>query len=124
MICILRLNWIQLIYTIQLLFAWSQSGIKKYNAVFCGLAMPPGFIAMILKLFFNTPYIIFAHGAEFLRWQKSKKLTLLMKKVLCHANLIIARKHLPEEYFELEKKKTPKTGRIYGKYNSDKRRVK
>ena len=92
--CLIRMNFVQLVYFIQLLYAWVRSGDKKKSdAVFCGLALPPGLIALVLNLLFNTPYIVFAHGAELLSWQKQKYQRILMKKVFQYAHKIIANSH-------------------------------
>ncbi len=85
-----KINYIQFVYFIQLLYTWFQNSSKhKTDVVICGMILPPGLIAFVLKKFFNIPYVVFAYGAELIGWQKAKSSNYLSTQILDFADKVI-----------------------------------
>lgn len=64
---------------------------KRYDLVHAHYVFPSGFLAMIIKRFYNIPFIVTAHGGDIDKMaQKNEQINTYTKKILHAANYVIA----------------------------------
>lgn len=58
--------------------------------VHCARALPEGLTALVARLLFGLPYIVWAHGEEISTLSTSRALAFLMRRVVARALLVVA----------------------------------
>jgi len=82
---------------------WALIYVPKFNitTLHCGQVLSTGLAGLVCRAVFKTRYIVFVCGSESIRFGRLPVLRKLMKKILQHADKIIANsEHTKQEYVQ------------------------
>jgi phosphatidylinositol alpha-1,6-mannosyltransferase len=75
---------------------------EQVSKVHCGRCLPEGVMALALKCWLKVPYLCFVHGEDVNVATTSREHTFLVRRVLRHAELILANSHCTESLLRQE----------------------